>query len=251
MDSCYLSQILTLPSACVYLYFLTDGYFHCIQRECHFTSDLKDVEFIDRYIFNKVEYARYNSTLNKYVGYTEHGIYNAEIWNQDGINDQEHTNLDGVSFYQLFKLIFLYISVEPSVEVLSVKPGSQRHAIMLVCSAYDFHPKGIKLSWLRDGKEVKTDVTSTEELYDGDWYYQIHSYLELTPKSGETIACQVEHSSLPHPKVFKWDPSISNGARNKVVIGASGGVLGLIFTLAGVIYYKKKSRGEMPRNEFN
>uniref|UniRef100_A0A8C9S1R7 Ig-like domain-containing protein n=1 Tax=Scleropages formosus TaxID=113540 RepID=A0A8C9S1R7_SCLFO len=204
--------------------------------ECHFTSDLKDVEFIDRYIFNKVEYARYNSTLNKYVGYTEHGIYNAEIWNQDGINDQEHTNLDG------------YCRPNAEVEdysVLSVKPGSQRHAIMLVCSAYDFHPKGIKLSWLRDGKEVKTDVTSTEELYDGDWYYQIHSYLELTPKSGETIACQVEHSSLPHPKVFKWDPSISNGARNKVVIGASGGVLGLIFTLAGVIYYKKKSRGRI------
>uniref|UniRef100_A0A8C9V733 Ig-like domain-containing protein n=1 Tax=Scleropages formosus TaxID=113540 RepID=A0A8C9V733_SCLFO len=221
---------------------LSYGYFHHTQRECHFTSgDLKDLEFIDRYVFNKDEYIRYNSTLKKFIGFTEHGVRNAERWNQDGFSDQAYGNLDGYcrpnSELELQNIL--------GHSVKSVKSGSQRHSTMLVCSAYNFYPEGIKLTWLRDGKEVKTDVTSTEELYDGDWYYQIHSYLELTPTSGETTACKVEHSSFSEPKVFKWDPSTLDGERNKVIIGASGLVLGLILSLAGVIYYKKKSTGRI------
>lgn len=53
---------------------------------------------------------------------------------------------------------------------------------MLVCSVYNFYPKLIKVSWRRDGQEVTTGVTSTDELADGDWYYQVHSHLEFTPR---------------------------------------------------------------------
>ncbi|XP_018602304.1 H-2 class II histocompatibility antigen, I-E beta chain-like [Scleropages formosus] len=225
-----------------------DGHFEYYLRECHYSSEeLKDIEFIYRFIFNKLEYARYNSTLNKYTGYTKHGVYNAKIWNENGETDKQHTNVDSYCRHnaELYFRNILSYTVEPSVRVYSEKSGSQRHSTMLVCSAYNFYPEGIKLTWLRDGKEVKTDVTSTEELYDGDWYYQIHSYLELTPKSGETIACKVEHSSFSEPKVFKWDPSMSDGDRNKVIIGTSGLLLGLILSLAGVIFYKKKSTGRI------
>ncbi|KAJ8264764.1 hypothetical protein GJAV_G00154860 [Gymnothorax javanicus] len=41
------------------------------------------------------------------------------------------------------------------------------------------------------------------------------------------------------------DPSMSEVSQNQVIIGASGLVLGLIITSAGVIYYKKKSTGRI------
>lgn len=53
---------------------------------------------------------------------------------------------------------------------------------MLVYSVYDFFPNKIKVSWLRDGQEVNSDVTSTEVMPNGDWYYQTHSHLEYKPR---------------------------------------------------------------------
>ncbi|XP_035280900.1 H-2 class II histocompatibility antigen, E-S beta chain-like [Anguilla anguilla] len=226
----------------------TDGYFHHRQNECRFSSrDLQDVELIIRYSFNKLEYIRYNSTLNKFIGYTEHGVKNAERWNQDGFAEQTHPYLDSYcrrSAELSFNTI-LDKSVEPTIKVKSAIHGSHKHTSMLVCSAYDFYPRGIKMTWLRDGVEVTSDVTTTEELANGNWYYQIHSHLEYTPKSGEQISCKVEHASLPKGKEVKWDPTMSEVKRNKVIIGASGLVLGLIITIAGVVYYKKKSTGRI------
>ncbi|XP_051249907.1 boLa class II histocompatibility antigen, DQB*0101 beta chain [Dicentrarchus labrax] len=250
-------------------------------------------------------------------------------------------------------------SVKPYVRLSSVAPPAGKHPSMLVCSVYDFFPKHIRVSWLRDGQEVTSDVTSTDELADADWFYQIHSHLEYTPRSvqnqnqvhshleytprsvqnqnqvqihshleytprsvqnqnqnqvhsnleytprsvqnqnqnqvhsnleytprsvqdqnqnqvhsnleytprsvqnqnqvqigpvhshleytprsGEKISCVVEHASLREPLVTDWDPSMPESERNKIAIGASGLILGLILSLAGFIYYKRKARGQ-------
>lgn len=49
---------------------------------CLFSSTkLEDIELIDSYYYNKMEYIRFNSTVGKYVGYTEFGVKDAERWN--------------------------------------------------------------------------------------------------------------------------------------------------------------------------
>ncbi|KAJ8245205.1 hypothetical protein GJAV_G00273890 [Gymnothorax javanicus] len=134
----------------------TDGYFITLQRECRYSSrDLHDLEFIDRYIFDKLELLRYNSTQNKYIGYTSFGVFNANQFNSDGSAEAQHANLDGYCRPNA-ELIFQSIldkTAEPTIRIKSATHGSRKHSSMLVCSAYDFYPKGIKLTWLRDGKE--------------------------------------------------------------------------------------------------
>ncbi|XP_066499262.1 H-2 class II histocompatibility antigen, I-E beta chain-like isoform X2 [Hoplias malabaricus] len=136
-------------------------------------------------------------------------------------------------------------TVEPRVELTAEKKPSNGHTAMLMCSAYDFYPRAIDVYWLRDGKRETTHVTATDELADGDWYYQVHSHLEYTPRSGERISCVVEHASFSGPMTYDWDPSLPESDRNKIAIGASGLVLGIILSAAGFIYYKKKSSGRI------
>ncbi|XP_038134353.1 boLa class II histocompatibility antigen, DQB*0101 beta chain-like isoform X3 [Cyprinodon tularosa] len=142
----------------------------------------------------------------------------------------------------IFLTLFLAFSpgVEPYVWLRSVKSEYSQHSHMLICSAFDFYPKQIKLTWLRDGKEDTSDVTCTDELPNGNWLYQLHTYLEFTPKPGEQISCMVEHASLREPKLYNWDPEPDLGWK-KIVVGSVGLLLGLIFSITGFICYKKKS----------
>ncbi|MEQ2200923.1 hypothetical protein XENOCAPTIV_004932 [Xenoophorus captivus] len=223
---------------------------------CEFTSpDLKDIEFIRSLYYNKKEYLRFDSRVGEFVGYTEFGVMNANRFNKDSSElaamkaQKEAYCLTNVEIdYQNA----LSKSVEPTVRLYSTTPPAGSHPAMLVCRVYNFYPKQIKVSWLRDGREVTSDVTTTDEMENGDWYYQVHSTLEYTPsavgscscRSGEKISCRVEHASLKEPLITDWSPSMPESQKNKLAIGASGLILGLILSLAGFIYYKRKARGQ-------
>ncbi|KAK2863581.1 hypothetical protein Q5P01_003114 [Channa striata] len=244
MASSFLSFVLLFITV-----YTAEGFLHYAVDHCLFNStDLKDIQFIRSYYYNKFEFTRFDSNVGEHVGYTDFGVRNAEYWNSDpaklaAMRAQKGTYCQhniGVDYN-----VALSKSVTPTARVYSSTPSAGKHPAMLVCSVYDFYPKTISVKWTRDGQEVSSGVTSTEELADGDWYYQVHSHLEYTPRSGEKISCVVEHASLKQPLVTDWDPSMPESERNQIAIGASGLILGLILSLAGFIYYKRKARGRI------
>ncbi|XP_075965747.1 DLA class II histocompatibility antigen, DR-1 beta chain-like [Anarhichas minor] len=217
-----------------------DALFGHFLVRCQFTS-LEDVVYVEQYYINKFLLIQYNSTLGKYTGYTERARDVA-----DGLNKSPNLKKQRKKNEKKWKSLIPFIldlhskPVEPSVRLRSVEAASSKHPGMLVCSAYGFYPKQIRVTWLRNGNIVTSDVTSTEELPNGNWLYQIHSYLEFTPRPGEKITCRVEHASLTGPKLYEWDAA-NESQRNKIAVGTAGLLLGLVFLVAGLIYYKKKN----------
>nr|AFD01266.1 MHC class II beta subunit [Oreochromis niloticus] len=242
---------------CLSLLFISlstaDGFMNYAVDRCVFnSSEPKDIQYIYSMYYNMMEVVRFDSNVGKYVGYTDFGVKQAENWNKDqGQLAARRAQKDTYCQHNIGNHYSnpLSKSAKPYVKLHSSTPPSGNHQAMLVCSVYDFFPKYIKVSWLRDGKDVSSDVTFTEEMADGDWYYQTHSHLEYTPRSGEKISCKVEHASLEKPLITDWDPSsdssMPESERNKLAIGASGLILGLILSLAGFIYYKRKARGRI------
>ncbi|KAL2096349.1 hypothetical protein ACEWY4_008497 [Coilia grayii] len=224
-----------------------DAYTTYRTHTCHSSSmDFSDMVFADTYYFNRVKYLMFNSTVGKYVGCNEFWQRAAERLN----NNKPHLEYvqDTVNRFcgtvaTLYNMYFTNITSEPAVRIILARPPSGGHPAMLVCSAYDFYPRMIRVTWYRDGNKVTSDVSSTEELADGDWFYQIHSHLEFFPTPGEKLSCVVEHQSLKEPREFVWDASMPVAERNKVAVGAAVLVLGLAVCVAGVLYHRKTTHG--------
>ncbi|XP_032437845.1 SLA class II histocompatibility antigen, DQ haplotype D beta chain-like [Xiphophorus hellerii] len=222
---------------------------HSVSRCLFNSTELKDSRYIYSCIYNKVEFLRFDSNIGLYVGYTSFGMRQANKLNNNPVALSRRRAQKEVFCHHnsgVFYRNVLNRSVAPSVALSSVAPPAGGHPAMLTCSVYGFFPKQIRVTWRRDGQEVTSDVTSTAELPDGAWLYQIHSSLEFRPRSGERISCRVEHVSLKEPLITDWDPSMPESERNKLAIGASGLILGLILSLAGFIYYKRKVKDLVP-----
>uniref|UniRef100_A0A3Q1GYB3 H-2 class II histocompatibility antigen, E-D beta chain-like n=1 Tax=Acanthochromis polyacanthus TaxID=80966 RepID=A0A3Q1GYB3_9TELE len=174
----------------------TDGFRHYVTDACHFNStELKDIEFIRSYHYNKLEFLRFSSSLDKYVGYTELGVKNAERLNKD------------------------------KAELSAMRAQKERYCLN--------HVGPYSSNILSKSGELILTVNQTDQI----------NRLNLN-FNGEKISCVVEHASLKDPLRTDWDPSMPESERNKIAIGASGLVLGLVLSLAGFIYYKRKARGQ-------
>ncbi|KAK2905537.1 hypothetical protein Q8A67_007336 [Cirrhinus molitorella] len=224
-----------------------NGYYYHHWSQCiHSFHDLSDMVYIDGYYFNKYMVIQFNSTLGYFVGFTEFGVSTAEIWNNNTALVQE-TRARVDTFCkpnaETRETAIYGKTVAPKVKLSLVKKGDSRHPSLVMCSAYDFYPEKIKVSWLKNGAAVTSDVTSIEKMPNGDWYYQIHSELEYIPKAGEKISCMVEHAGFSKPMIYDWNPPLPEFEWNTQLlftIGAAGLMLGIIIAAAGLIYYKSK-----------
>ncbi|KAM9782820.1 class II histocompatibility antigen, B-L beta chain-like [Neosynchiropus ocellatus] len=207
---------------------------------CRYTSDnSRHPVYVMEVIANHVRVIEYNSTLERCVGYTKLGKTIAEILNHDQrFIKLEKRNAEICSYFPEI-LDTIMQTVEPRAWVHSVEAEDGKHAAMLVCSVNNFFPKEIKVTWLRNGKNVTSGVTNTDVLADGNWRYQIHSFLEYTPKPGDTVTCVVDHASLVQPMLKNWEP-FTEPEKMKIAVGSFAILMGLGVFLAGLIYHINK-----------
>ncbi|XP_043085068.1 rano class II histocompatibility antigen, A beta chain-like [Puntigrus tetrazona] len=225
-----------------------DGYYFYTWTQCIYSSpDLRDMELIESFCFNKYPVLRFNSTVGMFEGFSDFGVKTAENWNND-TNLLQQTLAKVYTFCKANAKVYeaaIYRKKErPEVRLTSVMPGDSTHPALVKCSVYDFYPPPIKVYWLKDGEEVTSDVTSTEELPNGDWYHQIHSVLEYTPKSAENISCVVEHASFTRPMIYDWTPPAPGfewDIRLLFTVESAALLLGIITATVGYIYYKIKT----------
>ncbi|XP_053148310.1 major histocompatibility complex class I-related gene protein-like isoform X3 [Hemicordylus capensis] len=70
----------------------------------------------------------------------------------------------------------------------------------LFCQAYGFYPKGINITWRKDGEFWKQGKFSVNPNSDGT--YHSRTNIQIDPKDRGRYLCSVEHASLPEPHLI-------------------------------------------------
>ncbi|XP_077047309.1 class II histocompatibility antigen, B-L beta chain-like [Agelaius phoeniceus] len=220
------------------------GVFQYLQKaECHFINGTEKVRLVERKIYNRVQYAMFDSDVGHYVGFTPYGERVAKRWNSDPARlEYARTAVD--TFCRHNYPIAAPFSVErrvpPSVSISLVPPSSSQPGPgRLLCSVMDFYPAAIQVRWFQGQQELSEHVVATDVVPNGDWTYQLLVLLETPPRRGLTYSCQVEHVSLEQPLSRHWEMP-PDAARSKMLTGIGGFVLGFVFLALGLGFYVRK-----------
>nr|AJD14504.1 MHC class II antigen [Muntiacus crinifrons] len=220
-------------------------FLHHFKSECHFSNGTERVRLLDRYVFNREEYVRYDSDWGEYRAVTELGRPDAKHWNsQKEILEDNRAAVDTFCRhnYGVIESFAVPRRVEPTVTVYPAKTQPLQHHNLLVCSVNGFYPGHIEVRWFRNGHEEEAGVISAGLIPNGDWIFQTMVMLETVPQSGEVYTCQVDHPSQTSPITVEWRAQ-SDSAQSKMMSGVGGFVLGLLFLAVGLFIYFRNQKG--------
>ncbi|NXK15174.1 HB2L protein, partial [Herpetotheres cachinnans] len=180
---------------------------HSFKAECHHFNGTERVRAVVKYIYNRQQFAHFDSDLGYFVADSPLGEASVKNWNsQPDILEQSRAEVDTVCRhnYRIFSPFTVERRVKPKVEIYPVQSGSLPQIDRLICAVMDFYPTEIEVKWFKNGQEEMEHVVSTDVIQNGDWTYQVLVMLETTPQRGDIYKCQVEHVSLQHPVTQHW-----------------------------------------------
>ncbi|XP_006997111.3 HLA class II histocompatibility antigen, DP beta 1 chain-like [Peromyscus maniculatus bairdii] len=218
-------------------------------HECYAEKNGTQQRYIMRCIFDREEFMRFDSAEGEFRALTAMGRPWAESWNsQKDYMERRRAEVDTVCRhnYELNQGFTVKRQVQPRVQVSPSKKVTLQHHDLLVCHVTDFYPGSIQVRWFRNNQEETAGVVSTNLIRNGDWTFQILVMLEMTPQRGDVYTCHVEHPSLQSPVTVEWKVG-SDSARNKMLTGMCGLVLGLLFLGSGIIMHLRSKRAQ-PRS---
>nr|BAF43037.1 MHC class II beta chain [Coturnix japonica] len=223
------------------------AYFHhSAQTECHFLNGTQRVRLTQGYIYNRQQFAHFDSDVGKFVADSTLG----ESWAEDVNSQTEFLEyLRGAVDtscrynYGVGESFTVQRSVQPKVRVSALQSGSLGESDRLACYVTGFYPPEIEVKWFQNGREETERVVSTDVMQNGDWTYQVLVVLETVPRRGDSYECRVEHASLPQGISQPWEPP-SDAGRSKMLTGVGGFVLGLVFLALGLFMFLRSQKGQ-------
>ncbi|XP_058028338.1 rano class II histocompatibility antigen, A beta chain-like [Ahaetulla prasina] len=216
------------------------------KEECLFLNGTQRVRVLARFIYDRQEFARFDSDRGEFEAVTEFGKVDVDAWNSDKQRLQiAKAEVDRFCRYNYG--VFqggpvIGRRAKPTVTISPTQMDPASPNTILLCTATSFYPVEIEVQWFKNGQPEKEGVAFGEELQNGDWTYQLQVMLETQPQRGDVYVCKVEHASLEAPITVQWEPRSSSSARSKLWTGIMGAVIGVAFLAVGLFSYLKSKK---------
>ncbi|XP_076855071.1 BOLA class I histocompatibility antigen, alpha chain BL3-7-like isoform X2 [Brachyhypopomus gauderio] len=171
--------------------------------------------------------------------------WNINVGDRVGVkNYLENTCIEWLQKYVSYGRYTLERKDPPEVTLFQKDSSSP-----VVCHATGFFPRGVQLSWKKNGVNLYKYVELTETLPNQDGTFQKRSILTVSPEELDRneYTCVVQHSGLEKDLVLRVTERRvlnSGGARMGVVIGAVNAALLLFMGCAAFSICRRKSGGE-------
>ncbi|XP_035284146.1 major histocompatibility complex class I-related gene protein-like isoform X3 [Anguilla anguilla] len=196
----------------------------------------------------------------RYIAPAQRGFITVQKWNNNPAwleNNKQYLTQECVAWlkkYVSYGRSALERTVAPEVSLLQEDSSSP-----VTCHVTGFYPRGVMVTWQRNGDDLNEDVELGETVPNEDGTFQTRSHLRVKPEDwkSQKYTCTVQHKSLKQDIVLsvkeeniKRNSDIKNGSSPPmgIIIGCVVGALILILAVIGVLIWKKRSSGYKTTN---
>ncbi|KAJ8273755.1 hypothetical protein GJAV_G00105160, partial [Gymnothorax javanicus] len=213
----------------------------------------------NQYGYNGEDFLIYDMKSQYYVAPVQQAFKSAVKWNHNQALLEHRKQyltqecVDWLQKYVRYGKSSLERTVPPQVFLLQTDPSSP-----VTCHVTGFYPRGVMVTWQKDGQELDVDVELGETVPNGDGTFQTRSHLRVKPEDWkrDRYTCTVQHKSLEQDiilpvteenimrnmdiKTRSINPDDS-GCSTGIIISCVVGALLLALTAIGVFMWKERS----------
>lgn len=141
----------------------------------------------------------------------------------------------------------LQIMASPKV-LITNKVVTENKASTMTCTATEFFPPDIRVTWLRDDQLLQNSEMG-EITPNDDWTFSVKSTVIITPSDDDReriFSCRVQHASLPEPKRVDFQLDIKKDINIGMYLGIAAAVFFCLLTVLGIWCYRRSKSVPAP-----
>nr|XP_023663555.1 class I histocompatibility antigen, F10 alpha chain-like [Paramormyrops kingsleyae] len=234
---------------------ITESYFevasvHTFQRmySCDWDDETGATGAHEQFGYDGSDFLALDLKTMTYVAPVMQAIPTKQKWDRDNTRKDRYKRyftqecIDWLKKYVSYGKSTLERTVRPEVSLLQKDPSSP-----VICHATGFFPKGIVVTWRKDGVDMHSDVEVGETLPNGDGTFQITSKLMVKPEDWKrnSYSCVVQHSQKDLPVLLEEKNIRTNqgGLPWGIIIGCVAAALALVAVVVGVVLWRRSRTG--------